>query len=183
MNKQKVPLISDHLIFHPENEDGSWNEKWKISIKGKENEAIGVARFEGAKLSSELSVYVELSPEYRNMGYGAEIFYSLAQYAFRFHSLREICAVCDHHNDKCVHALEKAGYVYRGCTDGMDYYSMKRQKTAWMGLYVPIGFIAGLIMGIVVSNLWAGTITGILTGSLLGFFLDKKENESFVSPI
>jgi uncharacterized membrane-anchored protein YhcB (DUF1043 family) len=52
---------------------------------------------------------------------------------------------------------------------------MKKQKTAWTGVYVFVGLVAGFMIGIVISNLWVGTIAGIVIGIVIGYLMDKKE--------
>ena len=172
--KPRFPLYSDHLILMPDNEHDIWNEKWTVSLHNSSSDRIGILRFSESKVAGETEVYVELDPAYRDKGYGEEIFYFMAKFAFRFRRIKEICAVCAHDNDKCIHALEKADYVLREHKNGMDYYSKKKPKTAWAGLYIPIGLIAGYLLGILISNLIIGTIIGVSVGVFVGFVLDKK---------
>ncbi|MCR5092878.1 MAG: GNAT family N-acetyltransferase [Lachnospiraceae bacterium] len=173
MGKLKFPLVTDHLLIRPTDEKRIWTEEWTISLKDRPEEPIGTLTFAGERVAGEMPIRVELKPEYRDQDYGSEVFYFMSRFVFRFRDLREITAVCEHENDLCVHALDKAGYVFREHNDGRDYYSMKKSKTAWTGLYVFIGFIAGLAMGVVFSNLWVGLLTGVIAGTIFGYVLDK----------
>ncbi len=174
MSKLRFPLVTDHLLLQPDDEEKLWNEKWTVRSRDGAQDVIGTLSLAGAKIAGEVPIRVELQEEYRNRGFGTEIFYFMAKFVFRFRDLKEISAVCEHENDKCVHALEKAGYVLREQKNGMDHYSMKKPKTAWTGLYVSVGVCAGLILGVVLSNLWAGLVTGILAGAIVGFVLDRR---------
>ncbi|MCR4762658.1 MAG: GNAT family N-acetyltransferase [Lachnospiraceae bacterium] len=177
-NSLRFPLVSDHLLFRPEKEEDLWNGSWIVQQRDGTRDTIGSMRIGGSKVPGEVIICVDLAPEYRNRGYGAEIFYFMAKFVFRFRDLREICAVCEHENDRCVHALEKAGYVFREHKDGRDYYSMKRQKSAWAGLYLSVGITAGFVLGIVLSNPWVGTVAGVVTGAFVGLILDSMEKKS-----
>ncbi|MBR5117008.1 MAG: GNAT family N-acetyltransferase [Lachnospiraceae bacterium] len=177
MGHLRFPLVTDHLILQPDNEEKIWSEPWSVRLKGGSQETIGMLSMAGAQIAGEVPIRVELEPAYRDQGYGREIFYFMAKFVFRFRNLKEISAVCEHENDRCVHALEKAGYVLREHKSGLDYYSMKKPKTAWTGLYLSVGVCAGLILGITFSNLWAGIVTGVLAGITLGILLDRREKK------
>ena len=175
MGRLRFPLRTDHLTLQPENEEKIWEEPWAVRLT-ESGEPIGTLTVGSAGIAGEVTIHAELEPAYQNRGYGREIFYFLAKFVFRFRDLKEISAVCEHENDRCVHALERAGYVLREHKDGKDHYSMKKPKTAWTGLYLGIGVCAGLTLGIVLSNLWAGIVTGVLAGIVVGFLLDRREN-------
>ncbi len=176
MGKVRYPLISDHLEIRPENEENIWDEKWSVRLKGKSGESIGHISFAGGKIAGEIPISVELEPEYQNKGYGAEIFSFMARFLFRFRSVREVTANCADDNDRCIKALEKAGYVCREHENRKYYYSIKKSKPVWTGIYLVIGLIAGMIIGIVFSNLWGGTAFGVIVGLICGYLLDKRED-------
>ncbi|MCR5501793.1 MAG: GNAT family N-acetyltransferase [Lachnospiraceae bacterium] len=176
MGRLRFPLVSDRLLLQPGEEKDIWKTKWTIRLKEDDKKSIGTMQFEGSAELGEVTVFVELLPEYRNQGYGSEIFYYMSEFVFRFRGIREILACCDHENDSCIHALDKAGFVFREHKDRKDYYSKKRPKTVWTGFYVFIGIFAGFLIGIVLSNLWLGTALGVLTGVVLGILMDRKEN-------
>ncbi|MBR6380769.1 MAG: GNAT family N-acetyltransferase [Lachnospiraceae bacterium] len=177
MGKLEFPLLTEHLSLQPENEDNLWNAAWTISLRDEEETRIGTFSFEGDKMAGEVPVRVELEQDYRNLGYGTEVFAFMARWAFRFRNIREVNAVCDHENDRCVHALEKAGYVCRENKGGKDYYSVKRQKSAWAGLYIMVGFCAGFLIGLSIANLWVGTAIGVIAGGLVGVILDVNDKK------
>ena len=176
MSRLRFPLVTDRLTLTPEDEKNIWTSGWDVRLKekGKDAGTIGSFRFIGAKEDGEIGISVELLPEYRDQGYGSEIFFFMAEFVFRFRNMREITASCPHENNRCIRALDKAGYVYRENRRGTDYYSKKRPKTAWTGLYVVVGVSAGFLLGIVVSNLLMGTAIGVIVGVIVGFLLDKK---------
>lgn len=182
MKKSRFPLYTEHLSIRPRNEEKIWNEKWDISLKEAESEVIGFMSFEGAKVPGEVPIRVELDEEYRNKGYGSEVFYTMSRFALGFRNIKEVCAACRHDNHLCTRALDKAGYVYREKKDGMEWYSVKKDRSAWTGLYLFIGMFAGLILGIVFSNLWAGTAVGLFAGLVIGQGLDRKENKEMDTP-
>ncbi len=171
----RFPLVTDRLLLQPAEPGGLWNTGWTVRKRDGEQETIGSLYPESLKTPGEIGIRVELEPEYRDQGFGTEIFYAMAKFVFRFRDLREISAVCPHENDRCLRALNKAGYVYREHLDGMDRYSMTRPRTAWTGIYVAVGVFAGFILGIVLSNPVAGFVTGVLAGVVIGILLDNRE--------
>lgn len=174
MDEKLFPLVTKHFLLQPQNTEKIWEEPWSVSLIKGEQKKVGSIHFEEAGFHGEVKIRVELENEYDKTGYDAEIFSTMAKFVFMFKDLREISTSCRHENDHRVRGLEKAGYVLREFKDGCDYYSMKKQKTSWTGLYIFVGLIAGFIIGITVSNLWMGTLSGILIGAVIGYLMDKK---------
>ncbi|MDO4513222.1 MAG: hypothetical protein Q4B72_04220 [Lachnospiraceae bacterium] len=81
-------------------------------------------------------------------------------------------------NDKAVHALEKAGFVYRSREGKTEYYSITKQKTSWLGLYVCIGILVGMILAIVLGSAPIGMLLGILICVAIGAGMDASENKA-----
>lgn len=177
MNKIDFPLETRHFTIKPKDEDNLWREDWSICLKNGDDREIGTLRFEEASFHGEVHFSSDLDPAYDKEYYSAEIFYAMARFAFRYRNIREISTVCRQVNEHRVKGLEKAGYVRRQSKDGDVYYSMKKQKTSWTGLYIFVGMIAGFLIGITVSNLWTGTCAGLLIGIIIGILMDKREQK------
>lgn len=177
MGEVVFPLETKHFNIEPKDVERLWDGEWSISLNDDAKTNAGSLFFENGIFNGEVKMTADLTPEYDKSGYVKEIYYSMANFLFQFKDIREISTVCRHENDHRVRGLEKAGYVYRENKDGSDYYSIKKQKTAWTGFYVIIGFVAGFMIGIVLSNLWLGTIAGVLIGATMGYLMDKKENK------
>ncbi len=182
MGKAVFPLVSDHFTIRPVNENDIWNEKWTVCLKDGNKDEIGTLSFEGGMVAGEIPLSIELKPEYRDKGYGTELFRFMARYAFRYRFIREVKAVCSMDNELCVRALEKADYVFRERVGRTYYYSIKKEKPVWTGVYLVVGLIAGMIIGIVFSNLWAGTVFGVVVGLIMGFLLDKRDDPDNTAP-
>lgn len=174
--KKLFPVVTDRLLLQPNNEEDFWNGEWTVSLKSEPDKAIGTLNLTRSKVPGEASVSVELEPDQRNKGYGSEIFYAISLFAFGPAKMKELYASCPNDNRICKRALENAKYIFRENKDGMDHYSVRKDKAAWTGLYVCIGFLGGLILGILISNLVAGMVIGLLAGFLIGRFLDSREN-------
>ena len=175
--KKKYPVVTDHLLLQPNNEEDCLNSEWTVSLREEQDKKIGTFELVRSKVPGEASISVELEPDYRNQGYGSEIFYDMSIFLLSTGRMKELYASCKNENRICKRALEKAKFVYRENKDGLDHYSIKKDKSAWTGFYVCIGFLAGLILGIVLSNLWLGMGIGLLAGFLIGRILDAKENQ------
>lgn len=175
VSEKPFPLETKHFYIAPEDEGNLFESEWKITLKDGNKDQVGTIHFEDGMFHDDVKMNVDLEHAYEKTKIISEIFFSMARFVFRFKNIREISTVCRHEDDHRVRGLEKAGYVYRQNKDGCDYYSMKKQKTSWTGLYVFIGLIAGFIIGITLSNLWMGTVIGLLVGTIIGILLDKKE--------
>ncbi|SHH70364.1 hypothetical protein SAMN02745229_00875 [Butyrivibrio fibrisolvens DSM 3071] len=175
MNEKLFPIETRHFKLMP-CDVKEYLGKWTISLKDGNQKDVGNIHFEDTQFKGEVKIFVELLPEYEEPKYIEEIFFMMARFVFRDPEIGTIRTQCDHENEDWIKGIEKAGYVYREFKDGYDQYSMNKQKTSWMGLYMFLGMIAGFIIGITFSNLWAGTISGVLTGSGIGYLLDKKTN-------
>ena len=174
MAENFFPLKTKHFIIAPGNEKNVLEEEWSVSLNDGDKARVGSIHFENGILNGEVQMAVELEKEYEKSKYVQELFYSMARFVFQSDDIREICTSCRHEKDSRVRGLEKAGYVLRQFKDGTDYYSMKKQKTSWTGLYIFIGLIAGFILGLTFSNLFMGTIIGVLSGAVIGYLMDKK---------
>ena len=175
--KKLIPVITDRLSGKPNNEKDLWNSEWTISLLDEPDTTVGILRLLKSKVPGEVSISIELDPEFRNHGYGTELFYGMAMFALGPGRMKELFASCKNENRICRRALEKAKFVYRENKDGLDHYSMRKDKSAWTGLYICIGVLGGMILGLLISNLWAGFIIGVLAGLLIGRFLEEKEKE------
>ena len=175
--KKRFPVVTDRLLLQPNNEEDCLNSEWSVSLREEPDKTIGSFKLTRSKVPGEASISVELEPDYRNQGYGSEIFYDMSIFVFGTGRMKELYASCKDENRICKRALEKAKYVYRENKDGLDHFSVKKDKSAWTGLYVCIGFLAGLILGILISNLWLGMGIGLLAGFLTGWVLDAREKQ------
>lgn len=175
MGEKILPLVTRHFMMEPENADKLWEDEWSVTLKDDDKTKVARFHFEDAGLDGELTLFLDIEPSYQKPGLGAEIYAAIAEFVFKFQEHKAIRTSCRHENDDLVHSLEKAGYVRRGNADGSDFYSIKKQKTSWAGLYMIIGLIAGFIIGITISNLWIGTISGVIIGTVIGYLLDKKD--------
>ena len=175
MGELNFPLETRHFFIQPGNREKLWEEEWTVTLKNGDHNKIGSFFFENANFRDEVKITLNLDKNYEKSKYSAEILYEIARFVFRFNNIREISTVCRYEDEHRVRGLERAGYVRRQTKDGDVYYSMKKQKTAWTGVYVFVGLVAGFMMGIVISNLWVGTIAGIIIGIVIGYLMDKKE--------
>lgn len=174
MSESLFPLETRHFNIKPKNEEKPLSEEWIVAFNNGDRAEVGSISFEDAVFHGEIKISVELKPQYDKARYVEEIFVEMARFAFQSDNVREISTVVRHENEHRVRGLEKAGYVYRQFKDGNDYYSIKKQKTSWQGLYFFIGLVAGFLIGIIISNLWIGTIGGVIIGSVIGYLMDKN---------
>ena len=174
MADKLLPVVTRHFMMQPQNVDKLWEDEWSVTLKDDTGKTAGRFHFEDAGLDGELTLFLDIEPEYQRPGFGAEIYSAIAEFVFKFPELKVVRTSCRHENDDLVHSLEKAGYVRRKNENGSDFYSIRKQKTAWAGLYMIIGLIAGFIIGITISNLYVGTFSGVVIGTIIGYVLDKK---------
>lgn len=173
MKKTGYELKSDNIIIVPSDENDVWNKEWIISLKD-EITKIGTVTFEGTKAYGAVPISVTLEDRYQNKGYGTTVFKLMTNWAFLHKNVYEIKAECEHENDKCIHAMERAGYVYRSIENNIESYSIMKPKSTWLSLYLIIGIVVGLVLGIVVGNQWIGMAIGVIAGVLIGANIDSK---------
>lgn len=176
----RFTIKTKEMIIEPVDEGNIWEGDWTITLREDKPVQIGTASFAGDKLLGAVPICVTLSEQYRNRDYGTEVYKLMVEFAFGFKNIYEVTAVTDSDNDKCVHALEKAGFVRRKKEGKTETYSVIKPNSTWMGLYLYIGIIAGLVLGIVVGTLWVGMVIGVVLGVMIGAVMDtgaKKERE------
>lgn len=174
---KKHTIKTKDMIIKPVEDANIWEGEWTISIKNEDWIQIGTANFKGEKLLGTVPVTVTLDEKYRNKGYGTRAFKLLVEFAFGFKNIYEVKAVTYSDDDKCVYALEKAGFVRRNKEGKEETYSVIKPASTWMGLYIYIGIIIGLIIGIVVSAMWVGMVIGLVIGFVIGTVLDNEEKK------
>lgn len=178
INKYKIK--TKEMYIEPMDTNDVWEGKWIIMLTPKDEEAvqIGTASFAGEKANGTIPISVELMTEYQNKGYGTQVYKLMVDFAFGYRNIYEISAQTDRDNDKCVYALEKAGFVYRGREERIVNYSIIKPKTTWLGLYLYIGLICGMILGIVIGALWIGLIIGIVIGVVMGGIMESEAKKA-----
>lgn len=175
MMGRKFQLKAKQFIIELRDEQDPWNATWDI-LSTYDKEHMGTVTFAGEKALGTVPITLELTEKYQNKGYGAEIFRMMVSWAFSHSSVYEVKAVCEHENDKAIYSLEKAGFVYRSKENGIETYSVIKQKTSWLGLYLIIGFNIGLVLAIVINTSpWVGFIVGMFIGICIGTVMDQRE--------
>ena len=171
MKKQKYIIKSTNLFINPDNPNDLYNEKWSIYQKSDDSK-IGWFSFEGEKISGTIPIQIELDPLFRNRGIGTEALKEIVDWAFLHKNIYEITAISDHENDSYIYALEKAGFVYRKKENEKEVYSIIKPHSSWLGLYVVIGIIIGLILAAILNNPWVGFLIGLIPCILTGTKMD-----------
>ena len=178
MAKSKNLLKGDKIFIVPSNDDNLWEEPWIIHIKDGEKEVIGWVSFAGEKKAGTVPISIEIpNIHYRNQGYGTQALRLMTEWAFYHRNVFEIQTTAEHENSAYIMALQKAGFVFRDGTRFIENYSIVKQKTAWTGVYLIIGIVAGLILGFVFNNGWAGLGVGVFVAVILGGSMDFKERK------
>ncbi|MBO7599670.1 MAG: GNAT family N-acetyltransferase [Lachnospiraceae bacterium] len=170
---------SSKLLIEPTDETDLWEKDWEIKLKRDTPETIGTISFAGEKNMGMVPIKIELQKEFRNRGFGTEALKMMTDWAFYHRNIYEVSAVTGFENDPYIHALEKAGFVYRSRDKASEteVYTITKQPSNWTGLYIAIGVVIGLILGLVFSNLWLGMAAGVVICSLTGLSMDVKERK------
>ncbi len=172
----KYTVKTKEILIEPVDEADIWEGQWTITLTPKDEKpvVIGSLTFAGEKVMGTVPISVTLDEEYRNKGYGTEVYKMMVDFAFGFRDIYEVKAVTEDQNDKCRYALEKAGFVHRNTEHHIETLSITKPKSAWLGLYVYIGVIAGLVIGIVIGSNWVGMVIGIVIGLFVGSIMDSE---------
>ena len=181
MNKKKYGFRSGDLMIKPVDEENLWEEKWDIILVTNDNTRIGWFSFAGNKERGTIPIQIEIEPLYRHRGYGTASLKMIREWAFLHKDIFEIEAVVSNEDKETIHALERAGFIYREGltveTGAMEKYSITRQKASWMGIYIIIGIFAGMILGITLGYIWVGLGVSIFLGIVLASYLDYQEKK------
>lgn len=179
MKKSRFLLKASKFTIEPTDENDVWNCDWVITNRD-DKEQMGTVSFAGEKALGTVPIRIELIQKYRDRGIGTEVIRMMVDWAFLHKNVYEVTAVTEHENDRCINALQKAGFVFRDKEGKEETYSITKPKSTWTGLYIIIGFISGLILGIVFENSWLGMAMGIVAGVAAGAILDsgvRKDRE------
>lgn len=178
MMKNNFCLKSDTITITPSNMENLWEADWIVAFRKEENKQIGTASFAGEKLLGTIPLHVELMTEYRNRGLGTEVLRMMVNWAFLHKNIFEVVSKVEHENDKGVHALQKAGFVFRDKEGEVETYSIIKAKTAWTGIYtvvgIFVGMIFGMIFGIMIDSIWIGFVIGFGVSVCMGAIMDHN---------
>ena len=182
MDKGKFGYKSGDMMVKPTNEEDIWNSKWDIYLKiGGDDTRIGWVSFEGPKEKGTIPISMELFPLYRHRGHGPNVLKMMREWAFLHGNIYEISAECPNDNTDFIHALQKAGFVYREGSSvkagAMERYSVTKQRSSWLGLYILIGVVGGIILGIALGHIWVGFGVAMFAGIVIGISMDAAENK------
>lgn len=166
---------TEKLLISPTNKEDLWNSPWSILLKEENKKQIGTVSFEGEKARGTVPITVELNEDFRNKGYGTEVFRAMVNWAFLHNDVYEVQAETEHENDKCVNALEKSGFVFRDNEGKKEFYSVTKPKSSWLGVYLVIGINVGLVLAILLNNTWSGMAIGMALCIYIGSYLDIVE--------
>lgn len=178
MSKSKYTMKSGDLCIEPTDDDNIWESDWAIYLLQPERIQIGTVTMEGEKANGTVPIKLEIPDKfYRNKGYGTWALKMMREWIFCHVDIYEITATCDHENSACIAALEKAGFVQRYADKFTEVYSITKPKTAWLGLYLIIGIIAGAFLGVLLEFPWVGLGLGLFAGIVVGSYMDAQERK------
>jgi len=177
MEKEKFVIQTKDLRIVPTDETDPWDKPWDIILQKGEDIVIGKVSFAGEKLLGTVPLYVEIQKEYRGQGYGTSATVMMVEWLFHFRNVYEVKASAAEKDDWAHRVLKSAGFVYRESEGKTEIYSIVKQKTSWAGLYLGIGFFAGLIIGIVTDHTVIGLLVGVLIGEGIGISMDLNANK------
>jgi len=177
--RSRFTIKTKEIVIEPLDESDIWEGEWTITIFADNKPVnIGKASFAGEKLLGAVPIKLELEEKYQNKGYGTRVFQLMTEFAFGFKNIYEVKADTSSDNERCVYALEKAGFVRRKKEGREEQYSIIKQQTSWLALYLYIGFIAGILIGIVINIMWAGLVIGLVIGLFIGSMMDVEARKS-----
>lgn len=178
MAQSRNILKGSKIFVKPSDDENLWEEPWNIYTNDDDKELVGQVSFAGDKERGTVPISIVIPDiHFRNRGFGTEALRLMTEWAFYHRNVFEIKTTAEHENSAYIMALQKAGFVYRGGTRHIENYSIIKQKTAWTGIYLIVGIVAGLIMGFVFNNAWAGLGLGIFIAVILGSSMDFKEKK------
>ena len=181
IDKRKYDYKSGNMLIRPTDEENIWECDWDIFLITDEMTRIGKLSFAGKKERGTIPISIELIPLYRGRGNGSNALKMAREWAFIHRDIYEVEAFVDRDNEACISALIKANFIYRSNPSiekgDLERYSVVKPKSTWLGLYIIIGVVAGVILGLVIDIPWAGMAGGLGAAIALGSFMDSKEKK------
>ncbi len=151
-----------------------WDVVWAISEKNDETAAVGNLWFTGEPERGAVELDFTIDKKYTDTEYTKDVLRSITEWVFKRKDLYEIKTTVNTDDKERIKALESTGFVLRTANKEISQYSIEKQKTGWMGLYIALGLCAGVLLGILINNMVIGVIAGIVVGVAVGVFLDIK---------
>lgn len=176
-SRSRFTVKTKEMFIEPLDEANIWEGDWVVTLRGEKDIEIGSVSFAGQKLLGAVPIRVTLMEEYQNKGYGTLVFKLMTDFAFGYKNIYEVTGVTDSDNDKCIYAMEKAGFVRRKKEGKVETYSIIKPNSVWLSLYIYLGIIAGLIIGIVIASMWVGLVIGVVIGIAFGAMMDYREKK------
>lgn len=163
--------------YKNKSQDFLWYTCWKIVRKEKNSSPleIGFLFFHGPESLGSVEISIYIDKEHRNQRYATMALKTINDWAFAHKSIYEITAHMDKDNIPAIKSLTVAGYVYRSKEHGIEFYSIQKQLSSWLGLYMMIGVWGGLLIGVTFGNMPIGFAAGLLIGFVLGKSIEIKE--------
>lgn len=181
--KSSIYIKTEHLYIVPMEDFSTradlYSINWGIYLvkSKKEKLLIGKFHFNGPEELGVMSFEFEIDEPYRYKGYGTEFLKAVAEWALMQNKVYEIACEIPTKCEAAIRAINKAHFVYRKGDKISEHYSLTRQKSSWLGLYVILGLVVGLSLGIIFNNGVIGLIIGLVSGILFGGVLDSKANK------
>lgn len=177
--KKKYRIKADHVEIFPELKvEGSksvWDVIWTGFTRGESPVKVGTISFDGPPERGHVHIVAEPEPEFDGSKEMKTLMRAMVDWAFDQKGVYEIEAEADHEDDKRIDLLQAAGLVYREGSRKIEQYSITKQTTSWIGLYLFIGIIAGFAIGVIIDMMVTGLAIGVFAGLAVGAGLDQKE--------
>jgi len=153
-----------------------WEVKWKISERRDEKRYVGNLWFNGDPERGAVDMDFYIEPRFRDREYTRDVIRAMVEWVFDKKDLYEINVTADIEDSDKIGVLEGSGFVFRYGNKTIEKYSIVKQRTAWTGLYIPIGFATGIVLGAAINSLVAGICICLVGAILIGAILDAKAN-------
>lgn len=183
---RKFRIKADEVDIYPVLSDPQdkciWHIIWEAYDKDKEQHKVGTVCFDGEPERGRVSLKVECEDEFVDTREARSMLNAMISWAFNQKGIYVVETVAEHTDYHKVELLQSAGFVYREGTRSIEQYSVIKEPTSWTGLYVFIGFVAGLILVVVFDHIVIGLTLGLFAGVSVGSIMDHNE-QAFRSEI
>lgn len=170
------------LPVKPDKEDFSkWDIIWEAYERNNEKRKIATVNFNGEPDCGSVELSVNVEDGFKLHVYAKEAVRTMMDWALDQKDIYEVKCQANAEDEVVIDAVQRAGFIFRNCVHGIDYYTVDKQRTAWTALYLIIGFAAGLLIGVTIGHMVVGLGIGLFVGISIGAIMDAKAMEERAS--
>jgi len=158
-------------------EQQGWFVPWRMMLKDKPSESIGMIGFGGPPKDGCVSIGCGVNSEHEDNRYATEAARKLIGWAFNDKSVNIIKAETAPENEASVRLLKRLKFEKFGPGGKNISFVLKRPRTEWPTIMIAGGMAVGMLVGMLTGQMLIFMAAGMLAGLIAGRVFDNKEKD------